>query len=288
MPKLIFGCGYLGLRVARRWRERDENVFAVTRSAERAAALAAEGLRPLVADVTRPETLANLPAAETVLYSVGFDRAAGHAMREVYVGGLRAALDRLHQAATPEFQRLIYISSTGVYGQCSGEWVDEQSTCEPTREGGRVCLEAEQVLMAHALGQRAMILRLAGIYGPERIPQRSALASGEPIAAPAEGYLNLIHVDDAAAAVLAAEARGNPPALYVLSDGQPVTRRDFYAELARLTGVAAPGFKSPAAGSPKAQRAETSKRINSARVVRDLSLRLEYPSYREGLAAILG
>jgi nucleoside-diphosphate-sugar epimerase len=288
MPKLIFGCGYLGLRVARRLRERGETIYAVTRSNERAAELAAEGLRPLVADVTRPKTLANLPAAQTVLYSVGFDRAAGNAMREVYVDGLRAVLDRLQEGLMPEGQKLIYIGSTGVYGQSHGEWVDEQSACEPTREGGRVCLDAEQALMAYPLGRRAIILRLAGIYGPERIPQRSALDSGGPIAAPAEGYLNLIHVDDAVSAVLAAEARGKPPALYVLSDGHPVARREFYAELARLAGASAPRFELPAAGSPKAQRAESSKRVNNARIVRELGLRLEYPSYREGLAAILG
>jgi len=108
--RLILGCGYLGRRVASRWRERGEKVLAVTHAADRAGELAAAGLDPLVADVTRPDTLRNLPAADTVLYAVGYDRAGSASRREVLVDGLRAVLDALPR----DTGRMIYISSTGV------------------------------------------------------------------------------------------------------------------------------------------------------------------------------
>ena len=100
--------------------------------------------------------------------------------------------------------RFIYISTTGVYGTAGGEWVDEETPPDPQRDGGRASLAAEQVLAAHPLGARSIILRLAGIYGPGRVPFLDKLRAGEPIPAPSAGYLNLIHVDDAAAVVVAA------------------------------------------------------------------------------------
>jgi nucleoside-diphosphate-sugar epimerase len=281
--RLIFGCGYLGLRVARRWRDAGHEVHAVTRSTARAEQLRGEGIRPFVADVTQPRTLDGLPVAETILYSIGFDRTSERTMQEVYVDGLKGALDALPDASG----RLIYISSTSVYAQQDGEWVDESSPCEPTRQNGRDCLAAEQALSRHRVGARAVILRMAGLYGPGRIPRREALLAGEPIPAAADGYLNLIHIDDAASVVLAAETTARLPSLYVVSDGQPVLRREYYEELARLAGAPAPRFAPPPADSPAAARATTDKRIRNDRLFAELRPTLAYPSYREGLAAIL-
>lgn len=283
MAKLIFGCGYLGLRVARRWRDAGDEVHAVTRSPARASALQAEGLRPIVADVRDGKSLAQLPRVDTVLYAIGYDRAAGGSIREVYVQGLRAVL-----AALPaQTGKILYVSSTGVYAQNDGQWVDESSPCEPTREGGRACLEAEQLLAAHPLGQRAVVLRMAGLYGPGRIPNLDAMRRGEPIAAPQDGYLNLIHIDDAASVVLAAEARAIPPHLYLVSDGHPVLRRDYYQELARLAGAPMPRFVPPRAEAPSVARALSDKRVKNDRLVSELRVEIKYHSYREGLAAIL-
>ncbi|MBX3412167.1 MAG: SDR family oxidoreductase [Pirellulales bacterium] len=281
--KLIFGCGYLGLRVARRWREAGHEVYAVTRSMARAERLREKGIRPFVADVTQPGSLDGLPVADTILYAIGFDRSSGRTMHEVYVGGLRAALDAIPDASG----RLIYISSTSVYAQRDGEWVDESSPTEPTRQNGIDCLAAEQTLMKHRSGARAVILRLAGLYGPGRIPRRETLLAGEPIAAAAEGFLNLIHVDDAANVVLAAETNARLPSLYVVADGQPVLRREYYKELARQLGAPAPRFTPPPADAPAAARATTDKRICNARLLAELRPVLSCPSYREGLAAIL-
>ncbi len=296
MAKLIFGCGYLGRRVAERWRDMGHDVYVVTRSSERAQALAASGLTPIVADVMTPASLVDLPNAETVLYSVGFDRTAGHSIAEVYVGGLANVLMRLPVSTG----RLIYISSTGVYGATDGELVDEDSPCRPQRDGGRACLEAEALIdAAHAsrVGPRdgwwtarSIVLRMAGIYGPGRIPRQRELLAGEPLDAPQQGFLNLIHVDDAANAALAAE-RVTSPQTYNVSDGHPAQRREYYQEVARLIGAPAPRFADSPVDSgvltPARDRAISDKRVSNARMLRDLLSQLRYPTYREGLAAAL-
>jgi nucleoside-diphosphate-sugar epimerase len=281
--KLIFGCGYLGVRVAKRWQQAGDTVFAVTRRADRAAELRNDGLVPLIADICQPDSLRDLPSVETVLFSVGYDRSSAESIGQVYVGGLSNTL----QALSPSIQRFIYTSSTGVYGQSDGQWVDENAGCQPTRAGGVACLEAERALLADPMGRCAVILRLAGIYGPGRIPRVKQLQAGEAIAAPSEGYLNLIHVDDAARIVLAAEARGRGGTIYCVSDGQAVLRRDYYEQLARLTGSPPPRFAPPSPDSPASQRAGSSKRVRNQRMLSELQVRLDYPSYREGLGAIV-
>jgi nucleoside-diphosphate-sugar epimerase len=201
----------------------------------------------------------------------------------VYVDGLRGVLEKLPR----ETGRVIYISSTGVYGQAAGDWVDEDSQCRPLRDGGRACLAAEELLRAHVFAQRAIVLRMAGIYGPGRIPRAQELRAGQAIPAPQEGYLNLIHVDDAARVVLAAEQSGKTPGLYVVSDGNPPTRRQYYDELARLLGAPPPRFEMPPADSPAALRAGSDKRVRNERMVNELGVQLLYPIYRQGLASIV-
>jgi nucleoside-diphosphate-sugar epimerase len=289
MTKLIFGCGYLGARVAKRWRHAGHDVVVVTRSSEKAREFERVGFGAIVADVTQAETLANLPTAEMVLFAVGYDRSAGagsSSIEEVYAGGVKNVL-----AALPtETGRFIYISTTGVYGPASGEWVDEATPPDPRRDGGRASLAAEQALAAHALGARGVILRLAGIYGPARIPFIDKLRSGEPIPAPVSGYLNLIHVDDAAKVVLAADTLAlleNTPRVYCVSDGHPVERGEYYSEIARQISAPAPTFVDPDPNSPRAARAESNRRICNERMLAELRVELAYPDYRAGLAAIL-
>jgi nucleoside-diphosphate-sugar epimerase len=283
MAKLILGCGYLGTRVAALWRAAGHEVFAVTRSAQRAASLASAGLKPIVADVAASAQLPIPQGVRTVLFAIGYDRTSGQSIHDVYVGGLSRALSALPETV----EKFIYISSTGVYGHVTGSEVDEDTPCHPTREGGRACLAAEEVLRASPFGDKSVILRLAGIYGPGRTPRSADLLAGKPIDAPAAGWLNLIHVEDAARIVLLAEERAEPPKLYVVSDGQPALRGDYYRELARLLGAPAPQFSQPAAESPAAQRAASDKRINPQRLFADLHPTLLYPSFREGLAAIV-
>src|SRR5262245_20976325 len=175
MKKLIFGAGYLGSRVARRWRDAGHRVTIVTRHAERAEEFQRESYETLVADVTQPATLRHLPKADTVLFAVGFDRTNGASIEDVYAGGVRNVL----AALPPETDRFIYIRTTGVYGPSDGEWVDEVTPPDPRREGGRASLQAELALAASLIGKQSVILRLAGIYGPGRIPFLKELKMGE-------------------------------------------------------------------------------------------------------------
>jgi len=283
MAKLIFGCGYLGRRVARLWIAAGEKVFALTRSANRAAELAKAGIEPIVGNLLEDRQITLPQEAQTVLFSVGMDRTSPQRVHDVYVGGLRNAL-----AWTPAgVDRFLYISSTGVYGQVTGADVDELSPCRPAREGGQACLAAEQLLEASPFAPRAIVLRLAGIYGPARIPRSANLLAGHPIDAPAQGWLNLIHADDAARIVLLAEERAITPRTYVVSDGAPVLRADYYTELPRLLNAPPPRFIDPPPDSPAAQRAASDKRINPRRMFNELNPKLEYPSYIAGLAAIV-
>ena len=267
--------------MAQRWLEQGDAVHVMTRSASRAKLLSDNGLRPLVGDLTNLDSLPALPAVDTLLFAVGWDRSAGKTIQEVYVGGLEHLLTKLPSSVG----RVVYISSTGVYGQTSGERVDETSVCRPQREGGRACLAAEQVLAQHAMAERTVILRLAGIYGPGRLPRQADLIAGRPIAVSADGLINLIHVDDAVQAVLAAsELELTLPRWYTVSDGHPVARGDFYHELARLLGTEAPRYVDPPTATRT--RGSTSKRVANGRMVAELRVQLQYPTYQDGLAAI--
>jgi nucleoside-diphosphate-sugar epimerase len=243
----------------------------------------------MVADVTKPETLRNLPPADTLLYAVGFDRNAGADIQSVYAGGLQNTLSGM----PAEITRVIYISTTGVYGSAGGEWVDETTPPDPQREGGKASLAAERVLASHPLGRRSAILRLAGLYGPGRVPYLDKLRGGEPLPVPCEGWLNLIHVDDAARIVVAVDqwlaprSRSDGPHVFCVSDGAPVVRNDYYAEVARLAKAPPPRFTTPPADSAAAARAAANRRICNRKLMETIGVQLAYPSYRAGLEAIL-
>ncbi len=279
MAKLIVGCGYLGERVLELWRAQGERVYAVTRSQSRAAEWAVNGIAPLVIDISKPIEIAAPTDIDTVLFAVGFDRTAGPSIHEVYVNGLSRVLAWL----PPTLRRFIYISSTGVYGSFDGEWIDESAPCEPQREGGKACLAAEKLLAESPFADRSVVLRLAGIYGPGRIPRAKDLLEGKPLEAVSSGYLNLIHVADAARIVLLAELKPTSRCLLV-SDGQPVVRSEYYAELARLLNAPAPQFATAANDPPIAKRGAADKRISNARMLRELAPEFLFPDYRAGLA----
>jgi nucleoside-diphosphate-sugar epimerase len=281
MTKLIVGCGYLGQRVAALWRGAGHTVRATTRNHRRAEEFRALGIEPVVCDVLDPASLRALPEAETVLYSVGLDRAAGRSMREVYVDGLRNVL------AVGKFRgEFVYISSTSVYGQTNGEAVDEDAATEPVEESGHIVLEAERLLVARF--PAAVRLRLAGIYGPGRVLRRQAVALGEPLVGDGDKWLNLIQVDDAAGTVLAAEEPQQRGRVYNVADDEPVRRRDFYGLMATLLGAPPPRFTPPGPGAPSTGHDKANRRIVNRRLRQDLGVELAYPTYRVGLPAAVG
>ncbi len=269
--RLIFGCGYLGLRVAQRWLAQGMRVAALTRKNERT--LRSVGIEPITGDVLEPSSLRTLPAAATVLYAVGMDRSAGKSMRDVYVTGLAHVLDTL-----PPCARFVYVSSTSVYGQSNGEWVTEDSITEPTEEAGKVILEAEHLLRSKK--PNAILLRSAGLYGPDRLLRKQPILKGEPLSGDTDKWLNLVHVADAASAVLLAETHGAPGETYNIGDGTPVSRRDFYTRLAELLHAPEAKFDHRAEpGSPN-------RRIDATKF-RALGWSPVFASYREGLTTAI-
>jgi nucleoside-diphosphate-sugar epimerase len=231
---------------------------------------------PLYCDVLRPETLVNLQPAGTVVWCVGYDRSSGDSMRHLYVNGLENVLN--HLGDWPPF-RFVFVSSSSVYGQTGGEWVDETSATEPLTEAGRLMLEAEQLLRSRQ--PQAVILRFAGIYGPGRLLRSEALLKGTPLVGDPDRWLNLIHVDDGAAAVIAAAERAPAGALINVADGNPAQRGDFFACLAELLGAPPPRFASESGPDP------ANRRIANHRMLELLHLSLAFPSYRTGLAGSL-
>ena len=160
---------------------------------------------------------------------------------------------------------------------------------KPTRDGGKAHLRAEKLLPEKLGPTGYRILRLSGIYGPDRVPRAADVIAGRPIASPADGYLNLIHVDDAASAVMAAwrlkAGQGHPT--YVISDDSPVIRRQFYQQIADQCGAVSPTFVEPGSDSAVRFRSETNKKVRNRRMKEDLAFTLQFPTYQQGLADVL-
>jgi len=280
--RLIVGCGYLGSRVASRWLAAGDRVFGITRSPGRAAELASAGITPIVYDVTaasgpsQDHPLHALPPFDTVFWAVGFDRASGATHRDVHVAGLARLLDAL--AGSP---RVILSSSTGVWSDEAGDVVTEDTPTNPSREAGHVLVEAESLLRSHPKGP-GVALRFAGLYGPGRLPRLDDLRAGRPIAADPDSWLNLIHIDDAATIVCAVAAAAAPRPLYVVSDGHPVRRRDWYGHLAAITGSPSPIWDP---SLPRTRGAD--KRVDPSLLFRDLPIPLAHPDPLRGIEAVL-
>ncbi len=283
---LIFGCGYLGLRVAKLLVERGDRVYGTTRSLGRAIELSRAGIEAIVADVLVPESLARLPEVDRVLYCVGFDRSKGVPIRSVYVDGLSHVLEQLVDRAG----MLVYAGSTGVYGLNEGDWVTEDSPVAPRTESARACFDAEVLITSHEFEHslNATILRFSGLYGPGRIMRREALLEGQVIVGDPEKFLNLIHIDDAASATVAALDRGEGQSLYLVSDDRPAPRREFYNLVAEALGAPVPRFELPQPGSPEASREESNKRISNAKMHEKLGVVLKYPDITTGVPAAVG
>jgi nucleoside-diphosphate-sugar epimerase len=270
--RLIIGCGYLGKRVAQQWLGHGGRVFALTRSQSRAEQLRSAGLAPIVGDVLQPESLQDLPEVDCVLCAVGHTRRTGLSLHSMYVEGLRNVIDRLKSPA-----RYLYVSSTSVYGQCDGSEVNEESETEPLEEAGQAVVEAEQFLKERL--PEAVILRFAGIYGPGRLLREQSVRAGEPLLTDSNIWLNLVHVEDGAAAVAAAERRAKPGEIYNICDDHPVLRGEFFQHLANLLSAPAPRFDSGIVFGRHANR-----RVSNRKMHQELKVPLAYPSFQEGLA----
>ncbi len=287
MNVLLVGCGYLGQRLALRLLAAGHTVFATTRTHSKAAQLQERlGVQTVVLDVVEPvslEQLAHLQKLEAVVYCVGYNRNSGHPRRTVSVDGLRNLLVRLPGSVS----RMVFTSSTSVYGPAPQDVIDETTPTRPVEEAGQVCLEAENLLNSYANQfEKTWILRLSGLYGPGRIIRRQSLEEGEPITADPDAWLNLIHVDDAArgtAAALEAQAPAGVTCVNI-NDDQPGPRRRYYELTARLLNAPAPVF---AANLEPKEGSNRRRIISNQKMKQMLVPELLYPTLEAGVPAAL-
>jgi len=266
---LIAGCGDVGNALATRLLAEGCEVWGVRR---RIDALA-NGVRPWRIDLTDPGSFDAPPAAfDYLFYTASADRRDEEHYRSVYVDGLRDLLDALRTAACP-LRRIFFTSSTAVYGQSEGEWVDEDSATEPPRFSGRVLLEAEAIVRKAA--ETGINMRLSGIYGPGRTRLVRKVRDGEATAT--DSWTNRIHVEDCAGALHHVMRLGYPEALYLGTDDEPVTTADVTTWLSTELNVPTPRA---------AQTERLNKRCRNARL-RETGYRFQYPTFREGYRPIV-
>ncbi|MGE4335200.1 MAG: NAD-dependent epimerase/dehydratase family protein [Pigmentiphaga sp.] len=269
---LIAGCGDLGLRAAALLLAAGHRVHGLRRSPP---ATAPAGLQWHAADLTRPATLATLPAGIThVLYALTPGGRNEAAYRAVFIEGLQA----LTQQLAPSLQRIVFASSSAVYGEHHGGWVDEATPVAPLAFNGRVLAEAEQWLAS--LSFETVSLRLAGLYGPGRLSLLDRLRRGEA-RAPREPlhWANRMHADDAAAALAHLLALPAPAPTYIGCDDTPMPLHDLYQTLAGWVG--APQVED---GPPP--QAVGSKRLSNARL-KASGFELRWPDSLAGYRALI-
>lgn len=289
MRVAILGCGYLGLALGRRLTESGHDVVGVRRSDDGAAEVEAAGLTAVRADVTDPEELSAVPDADAVVFAASAGGRGAAAARRVYVDGLRTTVDHFGGRERPP-DRLVYTSSTGVYGDRGGDWVDESTRLEPVDEKSAALIDAEAAAMdADRHGIDPTVIRYGGIYGPDRHRIDSYLEG--PVT---PGILNLIHRDDAAGvAAFLLETERASGEIVVAVDDEPVDRRELAAWLAGRCGVEPPPERSVEQrladedlSAAAARRLRADKRCSNARL-RELGYEFAYPTFREGFARLL-
>lgn len=273
---LIAGCGDLGTAAGLALAGRGHTVIGLRRRAEPLPA----PLHTLQADLTQPSTLARLPDGINLVYYIATpDRFDDDAYRLAYVEGLRNLLDALGRRQQAP-RRLVLISSTAVYGQLNGEWVDEDSPTEPNSFSGRRMLESEQLALSS--GIPSTILRFGGIYGPGRERMLTKVRNGEPCPATPPLYTNRIHRDDCVQALLHVADEQVPPGLYLATDDAPCTQCELMDWLAGQLGLPRPPRTAAAPGG----RRGSNKRCRNDKL-KAAGFRLRYPSYREGYGALI-
>jgi nucleoside-diphosphate-sugar epimerase len=271
---LIIGCGYVGLPLARELMTRGDEVAGWVRSEESAEELARHGLtRMIVGNVADENNWRGLREKfDAIVHCASSGGGGAAAYREVYLEGARQMNQHQPQA------RRIFVSSTSVYGQTDGAWVDESSPVNPDEETSRILVEAER----EALGAGAMVVRAAGIYGPERAALFEKFRRGDAvIEGDGSRWINQVHQLDLVAAIAHLLDIGTPSEIYDASDNEPVMLRDFYAWCSETLKMPLPPH-GPI--NPNRKRGATNKRVSNHKL-RETGWVPRFPTFREGLAA---
>ncbi len=279
-----FGLGYSAQRVAQHLAAQGWHIAGTARTSEGAQKIAAQGYEAFVFDGSAPgagvaQAIAN---ATHVLVSAPADAAGDPALRHHTDDLMRA----------PALSWIGYLSTIGVYGDSQGEWIDETTPTHATSARGRRRIDAEQEWLALATARkaRAQVFRLAGIYGPGRSAiDRLRAGTAHRIIKPGQVF-NRIHVDDIAAAVLAGLGGRGAEQIYNVTDDEPAPPQDIITYAAELLHMPPPppiAFEDAQLSPMAASFYADNKRVRNTRMREDLGVALKFPTYREGLRAIL-
>ena len=279
-----FGLGYSAQRVAQHLAAQGWHIAGTARTSEGAQKIAAQGYEAFVFDGSAPGSgVAQAIAKAThVLVSAPPDAAGDPALRHHAHDLMRA----------PSLSWIGYLSTVGVYGDSQGAWIDETMPTDATSTRGRRRIEAEQEWLALAAARkaRAQVFRLAGIYGPGRSAiDRLRAGTAHRIIKPGQVF-NRIHVDDIAASVLAGIAGRGAEQIYNITDDEPAPPQDVITYAAKLLHMPPPppiAFADAQLSPMAASFYADNKRIRNARMRQELGVALKFPTYREGLRAIL-
>jgi nucleoside-diphosphate-sugar epimerase len=286
MKLFVFGFGYSARAIVARMRPKLDGVWGTTRDKEKVDKIDALGVTPLRFDGSEPPASpaagvrAPIFGANHVLLSIAPDESGDPVLRHF-----------ADEIAAAKPKALVYLSTVGVYGDHGGAWVDETSECRPVSKRSRERGAAEEAWRRFAddIGAPLAIVRLAGIYGPGRGPfEKVRRGAARRIVKPGQVF-NRIHVDDIAQIVEAAFAR-RADGLFNGTDDEPAPPEDVLLYAAELLGLPPPpevpfekAELSPMARSFYGE----SKRVRNDKIKRELGVRLDYPTYREGLKAVL-
>lgn len=288
MRVAILGCGYLGLETGRQLNAAGYDVLGVRRSETGLARIRESGLTAVAADLTDPGSLADIPDVSALVVSPTPDARSPDAARETYITGLESVIGHFGGRETAP-DRLIYTSSTGVYGDQGGDWVTESTPLSPLGQRGHILVEAERTVRETAAFDWT-IVRLAGINGPERYRLRRYLTT--PVD---PGYRNLIHRDDAASLITTLsvdEILSNEVVIGV--DEEPVSKWKFVEWLAAECGAEPPPrvsvserLEDPSLSGTAKERIRANKRCSNAKL-RSFDFTYKHPTYRSGYAPAIG
>lgn len=277
MPRiLIAGCGYVGAATADLFQAAQWDVEGWTHSPESALRLAEKPYPVRAVDIAeRGAVEASAGAFDAVIHCASSGGGGSESYRRVYLEGARSLLAGLQP------RTFIFTSSTSVYAQTSGEWVDEESAAEPSHETGQILREAEE-LVRHSGG---LVARLAGIYGPGRSALlRKFLAGAARIEAGGDRWLNQVHRDDVAAVLVLLVTRSNGgelpgPQIVNVTDDQPITQRECYEWLAAKLNRPLPAVF---AQTGERKRGASNKRVSNQKL-RALGWEPRFPTFQSGM-----
>jgi len=285
MKCLIAGCGYVGLPLGAELVRLGHEVFGLRRSTSAENDLKTAGIKPLIADITKPETLAKWPCGfDWVVNCISSTGGDAEDYRQIYLQGSRNLIEWL---ATNPPKKFVYTSSTSVYGQTDGSQVKETSPTEPAAETAKVLLETEKLLSAAIADRKfpTVILRVAGIYGPDRGHGFKQFLKNEArIEGDGSRFLNMIHRDDLIGCIIAALKNGRVGEIYNAVDDEPVSQANFFQWLAATVGKYPPP-SVPENPDEDRKRGVTNKRVVNRKLKMELGYQFKYPNFRKGYTA---